>query len=72
MWTLLHVKAAAKASMLIWFTMLFNFQSRGILEMARNDDSLASVSNNIVIGDWAQVEIINLVNDGTGLGFGMN
>ncbi|XP_072937056.1 patj homolog [Epargyreus clarus] len=45
-------------------------QSRGILEMAR-EDSLASASTNIVAGDWAQVEIINLVNDGTGLGFGI-
>lgn len=41
-----------------------------MLEMSRNDDSLASGSPNIVAGDWAQVEIINLVNDGTGLGFG--
>ncbi|XP_026758906.1 patj homolog [Galleria mellonella] len=46
-------------------------QARGILEMARNDDSLPSTSHNIVAGDWAQVEIINLVNDGTGLGFGI-
>lgn len=46
------------------------FQNRGILEMSRNDDSLVSASANIVAGDWAQVEIINLVNDGTGLGFG--
>ncbi|CAH0727303.1 unnamed protein product, partial [Brenthis ino] len=46
-------------------------QSRGILEMSRNDDSLVSASTNIVAGDWAQVEIINLVNDGTGLGFGI-
>ncbi|XP_038208262.1 patj homolog [Zerene cesonia] len=46
-------------------------QTRGLLEMGRNDDSLASTSNNIVAGDWAQVEIINLVNDGTGLGFGI-
>lgn len=45
-------------------------QSRGILDLSRNDDSLASTSHNIVAGDWAQVEIINLVNDGTGLGFG--
>ncbi|CAH2242179.1 patj homolog [Pararge aegeria] len=44
-------------------------QTRGILEISRNDDSLAST--NIVAGDWAQVEIINLVNDGTGLGFGI-
>lgn len=34
------------------------------------EDSLASTSHNIVAGDWAQVEIINLVNDGSGLGFG--
>ncbi|XP_063548505.1 patj homolog [Cydia strobilella] len=46
-------------------------QSHGILEMSRNDDSLASASPNIVAGDWAQVEVINLVNDGTGLGFGI-
>ncbi|XP_028156250.1 patj homolog [Ostrinia furnacalis] len=46
-------------------------QSRGILDLSRNDDSLASTSHNIVAGDWAQVEIINLVNDGTGLGFGI-
>ncbi|CAG4989796.1 unnamed protein product [Colias eurytheme] len=46
-------------------------QTRGLLEMGRNDDSIASTSNNIVAGDWAQVEIINLVNDGTGLGFGI-
>nr|XP_026493684.1 patj homolog [Vanessa tameamea] len=39
--------------------------------MSRNDDSLISASTNIVAGDWAQVEIINLVNDGTGLGFGI-
>ncbi|CAF4792847.1 unnamed protein product [Pieris macdunnoughi] len=45
-------------------------QTRSILEIARNDESLAS-ANSIVIGDWAQVEIINLVNDGTGLGFGI-
>ncbi|RVE48543.1 hypothetical protein evm_006854 [Chilo suppressalis] len=46
-------------------------QSRGVLDLSRNDDSLASTSHNIVAGDWAQVEIINLVNDGTGLGFGI-
>ncbi|XP_052743497.1 patj homolog [Bicyclus anynana] len=46
-------------------------QTRGLLEMSRNDDSLVSASTNIVAGDWAQVEIINLVNDGTGLGFGI-
>ncbi|KAM3967824.1 LOW QUALITY PROTEIN: patj crumbs cell polarity complex component [Aphomia sociella] len=46
-------------------------QTRGLLEMTRNDDSLPSTSHNIVAGDWAQVEIINLVNDGTGLGFGI-
>ncbi|KAI8438539.1 hypothetical protein MSG28_011012 [Choristoneura fumiferana] len=46
-------------------------QGHSILEMSRNDDSLASGSPNIVAGDWAQVEIINLVNDGTGLGFGI-
>ncbi|XP_061385882.1 patj homolog isoform X1 [Danaus plexippus] len=46
-------------------------QNRGLLEMNRNDDSLVSTSTNIVAGDWAQVEIINLVNDGTGLGFGI-
>ncbi|KPI94885.1 Multiple PDZ domain protein [Papilio xuthus] len=46
-------------------------QNRGILDLSRNDDSLASASTNIVAGDWAQVEIINLVNDGTGLGFGI-
>ncbi|CAG9796582.1 unnamed protein product [Diatraea saccharalis] len=46
-------------------------QSRGILDLSRNDDSLASTSHNVVAGDWAQVEIINLVNDGTGLGFGI-
>lgn len=46
-------------------------QNHGLLELSRNDDSLASVSHNIVAGDWAQVEIINLVNDGTGLGFGI-
>ncbi|KAL4712635.1 hypothetical protein ACJJTC_007932 [Scirpophaga incertulas] len=46
-------------------------QSRGILEMSRNDDSVASTSHSIVASDWAQVEIINLVNDGTGLGFGI-
>lgn len=34
------------------------------------EDSLQGHSNHIVVGDWAQVEIINLVNDGTGLGFG--
>ncbi|XP_047505688.1 patj homolog isoform X2 [Pieris napi] len=45
-------------------------QTRSILDIARNDESLAS-ANSIVIGDWAQVEIINLVNDGTGLGFGI-
>lgn len=28
------------------------------------------MSHSIVGSDWAQVEIINLVNDGTGLGFG--
>lgn len=45
----------------------------GLLEMAgRSDDSLSGINcNNIVVGDWAQVEIINLVNDGTGLGFGI-
>ncbi|XP_041975812.1 patj homolog [Aricia agestis] len=46
-------------------------QNRGLVDMARNDDSIASASTNIVAGDWAQVEIINLVNDGTGLGFGI-
>ncbi|CAB3240019.1 unnamed protein product [Arctia plantaginis] len=46
-------------------------QNRGLLDLSRNDDSLASGSNNIVASDWAQVEIINLVNDGTGLGFGI-
>ncbi|XP_049881391.1 patj homolog [Pectinophora gossypiella] len=46
-------------------------QARGLLDLSRNDDSLASTSHNIVAGDWAQVEIINLVNDGTGLGFGI-
>ncbi|CAK1602052.1 unnamed protein product [Parnassius mnemosyne] len=46
-------------------------QSRGLLDLSRNDDSLASTSTNIVAGDWAQVETINLVNDGTGLGFGI-
>ncbi|XP_075973018.1 patj crumbs cell polarity complex component [Anticarsia gemmatalis] len=46
-------------------------QNRGLLDLSRNDDSLASGSHNIVAGDWAQVEIINLVNDGTGLGFGI-
>lgn len=46
-------------------------QNRGLLELSRNDDSLVSGSHNIVSGDWAQVEIINLVNDGTGLGFGI-
>ncbi|XP_047528926.1 patj homolog [Vanessa atalanta] len=46
-------------------------QNRGLLDMSRNDDSLISASTNIVAGDWAQVEIINLVNDGTGLGFGI-
>ncbi|XP_045771822.1 patj homolog [Maniola jurtina] len=46
-------------------------QTRGLLEISRNDDSLASASTSIVAGDWAQVEIINLVNDGTGLGFGI-
>ncbi|XP_026319386.1 patj homolog [Hyposmocoma kahamanoa] len=45
-------------------------QCRGILDLSRNDD-LASTSHNIVAGDWAQVEVINLVNDGTGLGFGI-
>ncbi|XP_030033173.2 patj homolog [Manduca sexta] len=46
-------------------------QSRGLLESSRNEDSLVSGSHNIVASDWAQVEIINLVNDGTGLGFGI-
>lgn len=46
-------------------------QSRGLLDLSRNDDSLASTNHNVVAGDWAQVEIINLVNDGTGLGFGI-
>ncbi|XP_048488663.1 patj homolog isoform X1 [Plutella xylostella] len=47
-------------------------QNRGILDLSsRTEDSLASASHNIVVGDWAQVEIINLVNDGTGLGFGI-
>ncbi|XP_059050919.1 patj homolog [Achroia grisella] len=46
-------------------------QVHGLLEMTRNDDSLPSTSHNIVASDWAQVEIINLVNDGTGLGFGI-
>ncbi|CAH2050422.1 unnamed protein product, partial [Iphiclides podalirius] len=46
-------------------------QSRGLLDLSRNEDSLASACTNIVAGDWAQVEIINLVNDGTGLGFGI-
>ncbi|VVC95709.1 unnamed protein product [Leptidea sinapis] len=46
-------------------------QSRSLIEATRNDDSLVSASTNIVAGDWAQVEIINLVNDGTGLGFGI-
>ncbi|XP_045448392.1 patj homolog [Melitaea cinxia] len=46
-------------------------QNRGLHDMSRNDDSLISGSTNIVAGDWAQVEIINLVNDGTGLGFGI-
>ncbi|XP_053620496.1 patj homolog [Plodia interpunctella] len=45
-------------------------QGHGLLDMTRNDDAL-STSHNIVAGDWAQVEIINLVNDGTGLGFGI-
>lgn len=37
----------------------------------RGDDSLTGINaNNIVGSEWAQVEIINLVNDGTGLGFG--
>ncbi|XP_013191214.2 patj homolog [Amyelois transitella] len=44
-------------------------QVRGLLEMTRNDD--VTSNHNIVAGDWAQVEIINLVNDGTGLGFGI-
>ncbi|CAK1540022.1 unnamed protein product [Leptosia nina] len=46
-------------------------QGRGVMEVSVNDSSIASISNNIVAGDWAQVEIINLVNDGTGLGFGI-
>ncbi|KAJ2947897.1 hypothetical protein O0L34_g9687 [Tuta absoluta] len=46
-------------------------QNHGILDLSRTDDSIASGSHNIVAGDWAQVEIINLVNDGTGLGFGI-
>ncbi|KAI5640585.1 PDZ domain (Also known as DHR or GLGF) domain-containing protein [Phthorimaea operculella] len=46
-------------------------QNHGVLDLSRTDDSIASGSHNIVAGDWAQVEIINLVNDGTGLGFGI-
>ncbi|GBP49329.1 Patj homolog [Eumeta japonica] len=47
-------------------------QSRDIMELTpRNEESMGSGSHNIVAGDWAQVEIINLVNDGTGLGFGI-
>lgn len=46
------------------------FQNRGLLDLSRTDESLGSMSHSIVGSDWAQVEIINLVNDGTGLGFG--
>ncbi|XP_035450530.1 patj homolog [Spodoptera frugiperda] len=46
-------------------------QNRGLLDLSRTDESLGSMSHSIVGSDWAQVEIINLVNDGTGLGFGI-
>lgn len=46
-------------------------QTRGLLDLSRTDESLGSMSHSIVGSDWAQVEIINLVNDGTGLGFGI-
>ncbi|XP_068626985.1 patj homolog isoform X2 [Battus philenor] len=51
-------------------SLLASRKTHGLLDLSRNDDSLASATN-IVAGDWAQVEIINLVNDGTGLGFGI-
>ncbi|KAJ8735567.1 hypothetical protein PYW07_007187 [Mythimna separata] len=46
-------------------------QNRGLLDLSRADETLGSLSHSIVGSDWAQVEIINLVNDGTGLGFGI-
>ncbi|XP_022822029.1 patj homolog [Spodoptera litura] len=46
-------------------------QNRGLLDLSRTDESIGSMSHSIVGSDWAQVEIINLVNDGTGLGFGI-
>ncbi|XP_026731623.1 patj homolog [Trichoplusia ni] len=45
--------------------------NHGLLDLSRADETLGSMSHSIVGSDWAQVEIINLVNDGTGLGFGI-
>ena len=48
-------------------------QARGRVDLvvARGPEVLSPGSDPVIPSDWCQVEVIHLVNDGTGLGFGI-